>query len=75
VARIRVTANNRRYHVTMSGRLSASDLRRLERACGPALEQEKLDVTLTLTSGSSMDDSARAFVKRLVDRGAELVTD
>jgi hypothetical protein len=70
MARIWVKPAHGRYIVTMSGHLSARDLRRLERLCGPALEQQQLPLTLRLRRASSIDQSARAYLDHLVERGA-----
>ncbi len=73
MARISVKHVDGRSCVTVSGQLSAADLRRLERACGAALEHKRVELELQLSQVSSMDAAARAFVQRLVDRGAILV--
>lgn len=73
MARIAVTHAGSLPCVTVRGHLSAADLRRLERACGPALERKVIDIELCLTGVATMDAAARAFVQRLVDRGARLV--
>lgn len=73
MARISVKQVDGRSCVTVSGQLSAADLGRLERACGAALEHKELELELQLSQVSAMDAAARAFVQRLVDRGAILV--
>lgn len=60
------------YCVTIVGRLCARDLRRLERACGPALERHPLPLALNVSAVSSTDAAADAFIARLVERGARL---
>ena len=72
MARISVKSAAGRYLVTMSGHLSGRDLRRLERLCGPALEQRMLPLTLRLKPASSVDLPARAYLEHLVERGAIL---
>jgi hypothetical protein len=62
-----------RYSVTVSGRLAAIDLRRLEHACGPALEQQQPPLTVRLENVTGIDESARAYLDRLTGRGAEVV--
>jgi membrane-bound ClpP family serine protease len=70
MARIRVTRRDNAYCVSLRGRLSARDLGRLERACGRALEQPRAPLTLELDEAGGMDDAARRFLHRLVERGA-----
>jgi hypothetical protein len=75
MARISVRARRDQYWITVTGRLSAADLRRLERACGPALEQRRAPITLRLQGVRDMDNAARGFLQRLVDRGATIADD
>jgi hypothetical protein len=69
VARITVRSTAGRYCVTVSGQLRGRDLRRLEHACGPALEHRDPPLTVTLAAGG-IDEPARAYLERLVNRGA-----
>lgn len=75
MARMRVIAVNGRYQVTVTGSLQGRDLRRLEHACGPALEQAQPPVTVRLASGTSMDAAAHAYLDRLMRRGAVVLFD
>ena len=75
MVRMRVTSVEGRYLVKMDGSLTSRNLRRLEHLCGPALEQRPLPLTLHFSVSSSLDDTARAYVDRLVQRGAVLVFD
>jgi hypothetical protein len=75
MARIGAKYIGDRCCVTISGHLSGRDLRRVERVCGPALEQKTVPITLRLTSSCTVDDSAHAYVQHLVQRGAVLVVD
>jgi hypothetical protein len=75
MAKMRLTSTAGRYSVTVTGHLAAQDLRRLERLCGPALEQPTAPLTLRLKSVTSVDDPARTYLNRLVQRGAVLVVD
>jgi hypothetical protein len=75
MARMSVKRSSGRYCITMRGRLSARDLRRLEQLCGPALEQKTTPLTLRLTRTTSTDPYAEAFLDRLVQRGAILLFD
>lgn len=70
MARMRVRSADGRYQITVTGTLQGRDLRRLERACGPALEQRQPPVTIRLSAGAAMDDAAKAYLGRLMRRGA-----
>jgi hypothetical protein len=72
MARISVKSVAGRYWITLRGRVSGRDLGRLERLCGPALEQERLPLTLCLKHASVIDGTARRFFEQLAERGAEL---
>lgn len=56
--------------ITIHGRLAAAHLKRLERACGPALEQRQLQLEIVLRDGEVQDPAARAYLDRLRQRGA-----
>ena len=75
MARMRMMLVPGGYLVAMSGHVAARDLRRLERLCGPALEQPRLPLTLRLSRSSTLDLSAQAYFDRLVRRGAVVVSD
>lgn len=62
-----------KYRVTLSGHLSGRDLGRLERLCGPALEHQTLPLTIRFTQTTTVDPAARAYLDRLVQRGAVLL--
>jgi hypothetical protein len=72
VARIRVRLRDGRRRVIVRGELSAADLRRLERACGPALEQRDVALHVELGGVSAIDETSRLFLERLSKRGAVL---
>ena len=61
-----------RWQVTIVGRLEANDLRRLERTCAPALERYPTPLDLQLDRLTGLDEPARLFVSRLMERGAML---
>ena len=63
----------RRYCVTVSGDLRARDLGRLERVCGPALVHARSPLTLRLGGVRAIDDVSRAYLKRLMARGADVL--
>jgi hypothetical protein len=67
---MRVTSADGRYQVTVTGKLAGRDLRRLERACGPALEHSQPPLTVRLGAAAAIDDSAQAYLDRLMRRGA-----
>ena len=73
MARMRVKRLGGRYSITVSGRLAARDIRRLEHACGSALEQQHPPLTVRLEAVTGIDDSARAYLDRLDRRGAEVI--
>ena len=62
-----------RWHVTITGHLGAGDLLRLERVCAPALDRRPMPLVLQIEHLTGLDDAARLFLHRLLDRGA--VTD
>jgi hypothetical protein len=72
VASIRVRVRGGKRRVTISGRLSAADLRRLERACGSALEHEEIPLEIRIRDAVAVDDVSRLFLSRLLKRGAVL---
>lgn len=75
MARMRVRSTDGRYQVTVTGKLAGRDLRRLERACGAALEQPRPPLTVRLGAVAAIDDSARAYIDRLIRRGALVLFD
>jgi hypothetical protein len=60
------------YRITLKGRLMASDLGRLERACGNALEHKLAPLELNVEHVLGIDDAARGFLDRLRARGARI---
>lgn len=72
VAILSVRLSNGKRLVTVRGRLTARDLRRLERACGPALEQREVPLELRLSDHGNMDEAAQVFLAGLIRRGAVL---
>ncbi|MEZ5292325.1 MAG: hypothetical protein R2745_14690 [Vicinamibacterales bacterium] len=69
VARIQVRVIDGRHHVTVVGPLVAADLRRLERACGPALEHRQPPLEIRVES-ETLDEPSRVFLDSLARRGA-----
>jgi hypothetical protein len=72
VARIRARVREGTRVVTIKGPLLASDLRRLEHACGPALERREIQLEIRLEDVSEVDEASRAFLDGLTSRGATL---
>jgi hypothetical protein len=72
MAKISVGRTASGYRVMLEGRLSAADLKRLERACRFALEHKFLPLELDLAKVTSIDDAARFYVERLRSRGARI---
>jgi hypothetical protein len=72
VASIRVRVRDGRRRVTVRGQLAAADLRRLERACGPALEQREVALEVEVDDVSTIDETSQLFLAQLVRRGAVL---
>ena len=75
MARMRVRSADGRYFVTVTGQLRGRDLGRLERACGPALEHRHPPLTLRLSAVRAIDEPARTYLERLVERGAVVLAD
>jgi len=72
MAKISVARTTSGYRVMLEGRLSAADLKRLERACRYALEHKFLPLELDIGKVTSIDDAARFYVERLRSRGAHI---
>lgn len=72
MATISVGRIGERYSVAVDGRLGATDLKRLERACRFALEHKDVPLEIHLEHVSTLDDSARAYLDRLRARGAHI---
>jgi hypothetical protein len=73
VASISVRVHQGKRQVTVRGHLMTTDLRRLERACGPALEYRELPLELRLGDVTDMEEACRFFLASLERRGAVLV--
>ena len=69
MARISAAETPDGFVVAVTGTLRARDLRRLERACGPAIERRR-PLRIVVQEGSSMDPFARAYLDQLRGRGA-----
>ena len=58
--------------MSVSGPLRAADLRELERACGPALEQRDVALDVVAREVSAFDEASRLFLVGLTRRGASV---
>jgi hypothetical protein len=72
MAKIFVVHTTGGYRITLKGRLMASDLGRLEHACGSALEQKLAPLELNVEQVLSIDHAARGYLDRLRARGARI---
>jgi hypothetical protein len=73
MAKLSVKSSNGRYVVTITGHLSGRNLRTLEQACGPALEQRPLPLTFRVAPSCTFDQPAQAYLDRLARCGALMV--
>ena len=62
-----------RWRIVLRGELRATDLRRLERSCAPALEQFPVPLDIDVDRLKAVDEPSRRFVVCLLHRGAALV--
>ncbi|MEZ5287266.1 MAG: hypothetical protein R2712_21180 [Vicinamibacterales bacterium] len=60
------------YRVALQGELTGRDLARLEWACGPALERQRVPLILRLGGVTAVDEPSQAFLSQLERRGASL---
>jgi hypothetical protein len=72
MAKISVVRDGGSYRITLKGRLTAGDLRRLERACGNALEHKLAPLELNVEQVLSIDNVALGYLDRLRARGARI---
>ena len=70
MARIRTTRQGQSTRVRIHGRLTASDMRRLEHACASALVVQPLRLDIDIRHVTEIDASAAAVLTRLNARGA-----
>lgn len=74
MARIRSAQNGHCRVVTVTGRLTAHDMRRLEHACAPALITAAPELAIDLRRVTFTDPTALAVLERMQARGAILKT-
>jgi ABC-type transporter Mla MlaB component len=72
MARISVRRSTERTYVTISGRLTAADMGRLEHACGAALTRETAALDIDVSKVTAMDVTAAAVLRRFAERGARI---
>jgi hypothetical protein len=72
MARIRARRDAERTHLTITGRLTAADMGRLEHACGLALTRHSVALTIDLRRVTALDRTADALLRRLGERGARI---
>ena len=75
MAKISVVRDGDSYRITLRGKVRAGDLRRLESACGHALEQRPAPLQLDVVGVVSIDSAARSYLDRLCERGARITGD
>jgi hypothetical protein len=72
MARIRTRLHGERTHLTITGVLTAADMRRLEHACGAALTRYPPALDIDLRRVTAVDATASAVLHRLGHRGARI---
>jgi hypothetical protein len=72
MARIRRQRLPERTRVTITGRLTAADMGRLEHACAEALTSGAVALDLDLSGVTDADRTAAAIVRRIEHRGARI---
>jgi hypothetical protein len=72
MARIRCQWRGDTLHVTVTGRLTITDMGRLEHACGPALVTHPLKLELNLKGVELVDRIGSTIVDHLAARGARI---
>ena len=73
MAQIRSARRGDALRVSVSGRLSIGDMRRLEHACAPALTSHEANLELDLRRVTQLDATATAILERISQRGARVV--
>jgi hypothetical protein len=73
VARLKRFTRDSVTRIIVSGRLSAGDMGRLEQLCAAVLTERRLPLELDLRDVTEVDRTAAAVIRRLRDRGAQVV--
>ena len=74
MARIRTMLKGENTVVVVTGRLTASDMGRLEHSCSPALTSPALRLEIDMRGVTYVDGTATAVLQRLAARGAVVTT-
>jgi hypothetical protein len=74
MGRIRTTRKEERMVVVIEGRLTASDMGRLEHACSPELVSSTPHLQIDVSRVKYTDATAAALLRRMAERGALLIT-
>lgn len=75
MARIRSTQGFHATRVSITGRLTASDMGRLERACSQVLATNPMRLDIDLSRVTFIDNTARAVLEQMTRRGAVVKLD
>lgn len=70
MAKIRAIRGSNAVRVVIVGPLGASDMRRLEHACAPALTSARAELILDLARATDIDSVAEAHLQHMASRGA-----
>jgi hypothetical protein len=73
VARIRTTQTTHGARVTVTGRLTASDMARLEHACADALVSRPPRLQIDVSRVTQTDRTAAAILQHLAHRGVMII--
>ena len=73
VARIRAHQHAGHIRVKVTGRLTASDVGRLEQACAPALTSGNVMLDIDVSRVTQSDDTAALIMRHMAERGAHIV--
>lgn len=74
MGRIRTTRTEQRTLVIVEGRLTATDMGRLEHACSQELISRTPRLEIDLSRVTYTDDSAVAVLRRMAERGVAIRT-
>jgi len=73
MARIRSGARGGLLRVNVAGRLTTADMGRFEHACSPALTRRPANLEIDLRRVTYADATAVAVIRRMTERGAQLI--
>jgi hypothetical protein len=72
MARIRRSQRGAATHVTVTGKLTASDMGRFEHACAPALTAPAAALHIDLRGVTDLDRIANVLLRHMMNRGARI---